>query len=393
MKKIFKSAGLFIALITINKVQAQDNQSIIFKGTTDPKYNGEFVHIYNNRMAEEEKHDSAMVVNGTFTFKRTFKQPTICYFYSGFELRTKRGYSPFSILIDRPSVISINADMYHFNNSKVTGSDAQKIYDQFNEQTDLLEQNMMNKLYGTYGKEYVETRRHQDTSTSKYKSFATDYDKMSAENIAPFNKILETTIRENPSSFASVILLSYNISDLDLAKLEELYDAISPKYKKGYFADEIANTIHGMKQSALGNMVSEFKLNDNKGNPLNFSSFKGKYILIDFWGSWCGPCHHAFPRLKELYSKYHDKGFEILGIATESNDSFWVKDIEKEKLPWPQMIDIKGSGSISKTQFAITAWPTTVLIGPDGKIIGRFVGDGGKPEEDRDKQLASIFGN
>jgi thiol-disulfide isomerase/thioredoxin len=186
--------------------------------------------------------------------------------------------------------------------------------------------------------------------------------------------------------------LDRNIRDLSLAKREELYDLISPVYKKGYFADQVESNISGMKKSALGSTVENFTLNDQQGKPMNFGTLKGKFVLIDFWGSWCGPCHTAFPGLRNLYTKYHDKGFEILGIATESNPDAWVKDINKEKLPWLQMIDIKGSQNISQTKFAITQYPTTVLIGPDGKIIGRY-GDNGKTEEDRDKQFAAIFKN
>jgi len=381
---------LLIVLAAISKVQAQDVNSpaIVFEGTADAKYNGEFVHIYNHLL--NEKHDSVMIVNGAFTFKRPFKEPTIYMFYSSFELRAKHGYAPFGILVDHPSIIQLSADMESMVNSKVTGSGAQDVYTHFNAETKPLEKNLMDKLYAKYGRDYVDSN-NVDTSTRKYKSLMKDYYAMSAENTTAKNGILESIIRKNPASFASIVLLDRNIRDFGLTKWEELYNVLTPAYKKGYFASEIESNINGMKRSALGSTVQNFSLNDPKGIPLNFSSLKGKYILIDFWGSWCGPCHAAFPGLRALYAKYHDKGFEILGIATESNNDAWVKDVEKEKLPWLQMVDIKGTQSVSQTQFAITEYPTTVLVDPNGKIIGRF-GDNGKTETDRDKQLASIFG-
>jgi thiol-disulfide isomerase/thioredoxin len=391
MSKTFKLMILFVALIAMNKVKAQDSaaQLIVFQGTTDAKYNGEYVHIYNHLL--NEKHDSVLVVNGTFTFKRQFKEPTRYMFYSSFEIKAKHGYSPFGILVDHPSVIHFAADMESLVNSKITGSSAQDVYNRFNEQTEPGQKSMMDKLYAKYGKDLVDSNK-PDTSSQKYKSLMHDYEELSTANTVAEDKILEATIRKNPSSFASIVLLDRNIRDLSLAKREELYGLISPTYKKGYFADQIESNISGMKKSALGSTVENFTLNDPQGNPMNFGTLKGKYVLIDFWGSWCGPCHTAFPGLRNLYTKYHDKGFEILGIATETNPDAWVKDINKEKLPWLQMIDIKGSQSISQTQFAITQYPTTVLIGPDGKIIGRY-GDNGKTEEDRDKQLAAIFKN
>jgi len=381
---------LLIALAVISKVQAQDTGSpmIVIEGTADEKYNGEFVHIYNHLL--NEKHDSVMIINGAFMFKRPFKEATMYMFYSSFEVKIKHGYAPFGILVDHPSVIDLNADMESMPNSKVTGSDAQNVYAKFNEETKPLEKNLMDKLYRKYGKDYVDSN-NVDTSTQKYKSLMKDYNAMTAENTTAKDDILEATIRKNPASFASMVLLERYIRDFSLAKREELYSMLTPEYKKGYFSSEIESNINGMKRSALGSIVGDFILNDPQGKPMNFGSLKGKYVLIDFWGSWCGPCHAAFPGLKALYAKYHDKGFEILGIATESNKDAWVKDIEKNNLPWLQMVDIRGTQSISQTQFAITEYPTTVLVDPNGKIIGRY-GDNDKTEADRDKQLASIFG-
>ena len=216
-----------------------------------------------------------------------------------------------------------------------------------------------------------------------------DYYAFMADNKKESNKIAESIIRQNPSSFASVMLLNNICRDLTLAELEQLYGLLSPKFKKGSFAQSIGDNISGRKKSTIGTTVDDFTLNDPKNNPMKFSSLKGKYVLIDFWGSWCGPCHQAFPRLKELYSKYHDKGFEILGIATESNPDAWTKDIVKSELPWLQMVDDKTS-NVSQKQFAVTEYPTTVLIDPDGRIIGRFAYN---EEDRRDKKVASIFKN
>lgn len=383
MKKII----LFIALIAaVNKVTAQTGgaNNIVIEGTADVKYNGEYVHIYNNVL--KEKHDSTIIANGKFSFTRPFKEATRYMFYSSFEIRTKHGYSPFGIIVDHPSTVHLAADMGNFTKSKITGSAAQDVYDSYTAKTKPLETAMMDKLYAKYGKAYVDSD-NVDTSTVKFKSLMKDYYAASANNAKESNKIAESVIRQNPSSFASVLLLDNICRDLTLPELEQLYGSLSSKYKKGYFAQAIEDNISGRKKSAIGSTVEDFTLNDPKNNPIKFSSLKGKYVLIDFWGSWCGPCHKAFPRLKELYGKYHDKGFEILGIATESNNDAWTKDIVKSELPWLQMVDDKAS-NVSQKQFAVTEYPTTVLIDPDGKIIGRFAYN---EEDQRDQKVASIF--
>jgi len=380
MKKIL----LFIVLIaTISKVGAQQ-VNIVIEGTADPKYNGEYVHIYNNVL--KEKHDSTIIADGKFSFTRPFKEPTRYMFYSSFEIRTKHGYAPFGILVDRPSVIHLDADMESFTKSKISGSASQAVYDTYSAKTKVLETAMMDKLYAKYGKAYVDSD-NVDTSTQKFKSMMKDYYAASADNKNESNKIAESIIRQNPSSFASIMVLDNICRDLALPELEQLYGSLSPEFKKGFFAQSIEDNISGRKKSAIGSTVDDFTLNDPKNNPMKFSSLKGKYVLIDFWGSWCGPCHKAFPRLKELYSKYNDKGFEILGIATESDIDAWTKDIVKSELPWLQMVDDK-TKKVSQKQFAVTEYPTTVLIDPNGKIIGRFAYN---EEDQRDEKIASIF--
>ena len=380
MKKIL----LIIVLITaISKAGAQQG-NIVIEGTADPKYNGEYVHIYNNAL--KEKHDSTIIANGKFSFMRPFKEPTRYYFYSSYEIRIKHGYAPFGILIDRPSAVKLAADMDSFTKSKITGSAAQDVYDSYSIKTGNLETGMMDKLYAKYGKAYVDSD-NVDTSTQKFKSMMKDYYAMSADNKKASDEIAETVIKQNPSTFASVFLLDNICRDLTLTELEQLYGSLSPQNKKNYFAQGIEDNISGRKQSAIGSLVTDFTLNDPKNSPMKFSSLRGKYVLIDFWGSWCGPCHKAFPRLKELYSKYHDKGFEILGIATESSTDAWAKDIVKSELPWLQVVDDK-TKNVSSKQFAVTEYPTTVLIGPDGKIIGRFAYN---EEDQRDQKIASIF--
>jgi len=379
---------LFITLLAIGKANAQTAASgdIMFEGTADAKYNGEYVHIYNHLL--KEKHDSAQIVNGVFTFKRPFSAATRYMFYSSYEIKAKHGYSPFGILVDHPSVIHFNADMESLPNSKVTGSASNDVYEHFSAQTEPAQKAMMDKLTAKYGSELMDNPK-PDTADAKYKALIADYNQLNDGYKQFVDKTLETTIRQNPSSFASLVLLDYNCRDFTLPKLEELYALLSPSLKQGSFAEGIEDNIAGRKKSAIGSTVADFTLNDPQNNPVKFSSLKGKYVLIDFWGSWCGPCHTALPGLRDLYAKYHDKGFEILGLATETNLDAWVKDINKEKLTWPQMVDSKIS-NISQKEFAITQYPTTVLVDPNGVIIGRF-GDNGKTEDDRDKQLAAIF--
>lgn len=110
-----------------------------------------------------------------------------------------------------------------------------------------------------------------------------------------------------------------------------------------------------------------------QGDTVRLSDYagKGKYVLIDFWASWCGPCRASMPGLKELYAKYQGKGFEVIGVSLDAKKDAWLKGIAEMELPWPQMSDVKLWESAGAKQYGIMAIPCTILIGPDGKIVGR----------------------
>ena len=122
---------------------------------------------------------------------------------------------------------------------------------------------------------------------------------------------------------------------------------------------------------------------DMNGQPVSFKALKGKYVLIDFWGSWCHPCRASHPHLKELYVKYKDKGFEIIGVAQEMAKtpeecrSLWTGAIAKDSLTWPQIMNNENSDKFDAVkEYAVGAFPTRILLDRDGNIIGRYVGNG-----------------
>lgn len=165
---------------------------------------------------------------------------------------------------------------------------------------------------------------------------------------------------------------------------KELRESIKAEYSKipgGQafyikFADSVQRVYHAK--------LSAFALNkkDDKGKPVNFEALKGKYILLDFWGSWCGPCRASHPHLKELYEKYKAKGFEIIGIAQEHSDQpadrlLWTEAIAKDGLTWIQVLNNENRAQFDAvSQYGVTAFPTKILLDREGKIIGRYIGNG-----------------
>ena len=121
----------------------------------------------------------------------------------------------------------------------------------------------------------------------------------------------------------------------------------------------------------IGGIPPAFTALDTDGEKISLSDFKGKYILLDFWASWCIPCRKEFPFLKKAYAKFKDKNFEIIGFSLDTEESLWISSIENDDVSWKQASNLKGYKDPVAVAYEINAVPTNWLIGPDGKIIAR----------------------
>lgn len=125
---------------------------------------------------------------------------------------------------------------------------------------------------------------------------------------------------------------------------------------------------------AIGSVLPEFSQDDPNGKVVKLSDYRGKYVLLDFWASWCVPCRSANPKLVALYNKYKDKGFDVLGISLDSDKSAWQTAIMQDKLYWRQVSDLKGGNNAVAKQFKVNAIPMGFLLDPEGRIL--FMGHG-----------------
>lgn len=127
-----------------------------------------------------------------------------------------------------------------------------------------------------------------------------------------------------------------------------------------------------MEADADGIEAPDFTLNDINGNPLTLSSLRGKYVILDFWGSWCGWCIKGIPQMKEYYQKYEGK-FEILGIDCNDTEAKWKAAVKKYELPWLHVYNTRDSEVLD--QYEIEGFPTKIIVGPDGKIVKTIIGE------------------
>jgi len=373
---------ILVALLASFAAYAQD---VKFSGTADRKFDGNKIVLYNHATGD---HDSAFIKDGKFLFTVRFKEPTRYMFYSELEMKTKGGYAPYGIMVTEAGTIKIDADVENFANSKVSGSKENELYKSFAAQSNKAQEKIMDELYQKYGKEFVNNRK-PDTADSRYKQLLKDYYQMSDVNEKAEVERLKKFVKANPASFASVYLLDAYSRMMELPEVENLYASLSPKYKDTRSGKSVANGIEARKITAIGKTAPDFTEPDTAGKAVKLSDFRGKYVLVDFWASWCGPCRAENPNVVKTFNKYKDKGFTVLGVSLDQpgKKEAWLAAIHKDGLKWTQVSDLKFWDNQAAVLYGIKAIPFNLLLDPQGKIIAKDVrGD------DLAKKLSEIYG-
>ncbi|AMR31403.1 hypothetical protein A0256_08175 [Mucilaginibacter sp. PAMC 26640] len=201
---------------------------------------------------------------------------------------------------------------------------------------------------------------------------------------------LKNFIFANPDSYLSLLALtSVSGPSPDVAEVEPLYNALSADVKSTELAKQLKYSMDNLKITAIGSMAPDFIQNDVNGKPVSLSSFKGKYVLIDFWASWCGPCRQENPNVVRTYNKYKGKNFTVLGVSLdkETGRDAWIAAIKSDGLTWTQVSDLKFWKNMAATLYGVQAIPQNFLVDPQGKIVAKNLrGD------DLDNKLEELLG-
>jgi len=182
----------------------------------------------------------------------------------------------------------------------------------------------------------------------------------------------ETYIKANPNSYLSVYLMKAVIgSIMDLNKVEPLFKGLSPAMQNTLAGKKIVEMIESSRMTAIGAVAPVFTQNDTAGKPVSLTDFRGKYVLVDFWASWCGPCRAENPNYVKVYHQYKDKGFTMLGISLDrpgAKDA-WLAAIKKDGLEWTQLSDLQFWDNAVAKLYGVKAIPQNFLVDPHGKIV------------------------
>ncbi|WP_142686368.1 TlpA disulfide reductase family protein [Chitinophaga polysaccharea] len=353
-------------------------QNVVIKGTFagDTKGNNK-IYIYGTGV----KTDSAVMTDGHFEFTLPFEKLFMPLFYTEYDLNMTGGYVPYALVVDQAGTITLSGGdiAKGMSSMKISGMKSAEAFSQWGERQDSVSRQVQEQLKKKFGdKWYTQDNPKIEEATKEYERLQR----------AGISSELENFVRSHSDSYASAVALNGVFSLLETSQLEKLYAMLAPQMQQTEEGKNIAKFMQGMKNSAIGSTVKDFTLNTPEEKPLSFSQLKGKYVLIDFWASWCGPCKQSFPHMKEIYKKYKSDKFEIYSISIDQDKKDWLKGLKEQELPWLQALDTK---DISQSHFAVTGVPTTILIDPAGKILLKEVGFGGS-DGPLDKKLRELFG-
>ncbi len=326
-----------------------------------------YLEQYNN--GAMEIMDSAVMKAGVATFSSNLDFPEFYYI----TLKDQEGGSPF--FADKGN-IKVSISLLKQSEPEVTGSKAHAVLDEFNKSI-MSYDSSLNVLY----QEYREAKTNDDTE--KLAQLDLTYDELDAKKKA----FMLQFAQDKSNSVVSPYIIKANSYMFELDELELVANKLDASIKGSKDAKWLAERIAILQRVAIGQAFVDFTQNDTEGNPVLLSeAVKGKYVLIDFWASWCSPCRAENPNVVLAYQKYHDKGFDVFGVSFDKNHDKWLEAIAADQLNWGHVSDLAGWGNAAGKLYGIQSIPQNILINPEGIIIERNLRG-----EDLQQKLAEIF--
>ncbi|WP_316830498.1 AhpC/TSA family protein [Pedobacter aquatilis] len=345
MKKLHHTGLLLMLLFLSLSLKAQTHK---VSGTTTGVDDGTWLYLRSS--SPEKILDSAQVINGSFSLSAiTDEQVSQLIIYTP-------GYKNYVYFWAEQNT-KLQLKNGEFKKAIITGSKTQE-------------------LAAARAKLQEPIRKKQDSLNSL---LTLEKDKEKAKTLQQLlasarkeEKLLDINdVKNNPNSIISAYTLSVYASTWGKEKSAELYSNFSNELKNSAYGKSIYDFISLNKEIKVGGKFADFEQANTQGKNIKLSDIKGKYILLEFWASWCGPCREENPKLVSTYNLFKDKGFTVLGVSADEVKASWLKAIKDDKLPWENVSDLRGDKNKAALIYGISAYPTNFLIDAQGTIIAK----------------------
>ena len=354
MRNLYVLLALVIALISCE----QSNKYEIKGTVVDPAFEGTTVFLQEVMGREAVNLDSAVITNGQFKISGSAESVKVLMLTLDPAISQNMIASP--LVVAEPGKIKVSFD----ETVTVSGTKLNDRYSKFNNAQE--EANAkMSTLLGEFQKSSQDGTLTPDMEKELRNEYENLYENISGQTI----DFIKSNIDNELGQFFFIALAGNY--DLDIQK--DILSAADDSFKSQDEVQSIIAKIESAEKVAVGKKFIDFTMKDPNGNDISLSDYagKGKVVLIDFWAAWCGPCRQEMPNVVEAYSKFKNKGFEVVGVSLDRTHEEWSQGLKDLNMTWPQMSDMKFWETPVVELYAFRGIPHTVLLDGEGVIIGK----------------------